>query len=155
MHNLASKLDLICKIPDRYPARYILVDPTPLLSVNFPCGLPSFSPCSCIAGCFRLVAQSAATCWRWFPGGGFFYPENGGDIFFRNVGLSKIYTAPYPRRLHSSRFNIAATDEIFQASLSGCTGIFLAYCNFRETSVLFGFLLPPYWLIRICNNVQN
>jgi hypothetical protein len=28
-------------------------------------------------------------------------PEDGGDIFLRNVGLHKIYTAPHPRRRHS------------------------------------------------------
>jgi hypothetical protein len=32
----------------------------------------------------------------------FFYPENGGDMFLRNVGSHKIYTAPHPRRRHSS-----------------------------------------------------
>jgi hypothetical protein len=31
----------------------------------------------------------------------FFYPEDG-DTFLRNVGSHKIYTAPHPRRRHSS-----------------------------------------------------
>jgi hypothetical protein len=44
---------------------------------------------------FRLVAQSAATCSRWFLAHGFFYPEDEGDMFLRNVGLHKIYTAPH------------------------------------------------------------
>jgi hypothetical protein len=35
---------------------------------------------------FPTGAQSAATCWRWFPAPGFFCPEDGGDTFFRNVG---------------------------------------------------------------------
>jgi hypothetical protein len=30
------------------------------------------------------------------------YPEDGEDTFLRNVGSHKIYTAPYPRRWHSS-----------------------------------------------------
>jgi hypothetical protein len=30
--------------------------------------------------------QSAATCSGWFPARGFFYPEDGGDTFFQNVG---------------------------------------------------------------------
>jgi hypothetical protein len=30
--------------------------------------------------------QSAVTCWRWFHGGVFFYPEDGGDTFIRNGG---------------------------------------------------------------------
>jgi hypothetical protein len=46
--------------------------------------------------------QSAATCSRWFLTRGFFYPEDGGDTFLRNVGSHKIYTAPHPRRRHSS-----------------------------------------------------
>jgi hypothetical protein len=43
---------------------------------------------------------------RWFLARGFFlfffYPEDGGDMFLRNFGLSNIYTAPHPRRRHSS-----------------------------------------------------
>jgi hypothetical protein len=31
-------------------------------------------------------AQSVATCSRWFPVRGFFYTEDGGDTFLRNVG---------------------------------------------------------------------
>jgi hypothetical protein len=33
---------------------------------------------------------------------GFFYPEDGGDIFLRYVGLHNIYTAPHPRRRRTS-----------------------------------------------------
>jgi hypothetical protein len=40
---------------------------TPLHSVVFPCDILSLSPCSYIAGCFWLVAQSAATCSRCSP----------------------------------------------------------------------------------------
>jgi hypothetical protein len=29
----------------------------------------------------------AATCSRWFLARGFFYPEDGGDMFLRNFGL--------------------------------------------------------------------
>jgi hypothetical protein len=53
-------------------------------------------------GVFRLVTQSAATCSRWFLARGFFYPEDGGDTFFRNVGSHKIYTASHPIRRNSS-----------------------------------------------------
>jgi hypothetical protein len=35
---------------------------------------------------FWEVAQSATTCSRWFLDRGFFYPEDGGDTFFPNVG---------------------------------------------------------------------
>jgi hypothetical protein len=62
----------------------ISTDPSPLLSIDFPFG-PLFLPTSSyIAWCFRLVAQSAATCSRWFLARGFFYPEDGGDTFLRN-----------------------------------------------------------------------
>jgi hypothetical protein len=42
------------------------------------------------------------TCPRWFLARGFFYPEDGGDTFLRNVGSHKNYTAPHPRKRHSS-----------------------------------------------------
>jgi hypothetical protein len=45
------------------------------------------------------VLQTAATCSRWFLAHGFFYPEDGGDTFLRNIGSHKICTAPRPRRL--------------------------------------------------------
>jgi hypothetical protein len=46
---------------------------------------------------------SAATCSRWFFAREFFYPEDGGDTILRNVGsIDYIYTAPHPRRRHSS-----------------------------------------------------
>jgi hypothetical protein len=47
-------------------------------------------------------AVAAATCSRWFLARGFFYLEDGGVTFLRNVGSHKIYTAPHPRRRHSS-----------------------------------------------------
>jgi hypothetical protein len=40
------------------------------------------------------------TCW--FLALEFFYPEDGGDTFLRNIGSHKIYTAPHPRKQHSS-----------------------------------------------------
>jgi hypothetical protein len=43
-----------------------------------------------------------ATCSCSFLARGFFYPEDEGDTFLRNVGLHKIYRAPHPRRRHSS-----------------------------------------------------
>jgi hypothetical protein len=46
--------------------------------------------------------QSAAICSCWFLARGFFYPENGGHTFLRNIGSYKIYMAPHPRRRHSS-----------------------------------------------------
>jgi hypothetical protein len=48
---------------------------------------------------------AAATCSSWFLASGFFYPEDGGDTFLRNVGSHKIYTAPHPRRRHSSNLH--------------------------------------------------
>jgi hypothetical protein len=40
----------------------------------------------------------------WAGGCRFFYPEDGGNTFIRNVGSHKTYTAPHPRRQHSSCF---------------------------------------------------
>jgi hypothetical protein len=53
-------------------------------------------------GTYRLHLQSAATCSRWFPARGFFYPEDEGNTLLRNVDLNNIYTAPDPRRRHYS-----------------------------------------------------
>jgi hypothetical protein len=40
----------------------------------------------------------------------FFYPEDGGDMFFRNISwLSMDYTALYIRRWHSSKFKYLGT----------------------------------------------
>jgi hypothetical protein len=63
---------------------------------------PSLPPSFYTDGCFRLAAQSAATCSRWVIAGGFFYRDDGGDTFFRNVGSQKNYTTPRPRKRHSS-----------------------------------------------------
>jgi hypothetical protein len=49
-----------------------------------------------------ISEERITTCSRWFLFHGFFYPEDGGDTFLRNVGSYKIYTAPHPRGLHSS-----------------------------------------------------
>jgi hypothetical protein len=38
----------------------------------------------------------------WFITHGFFYLEDGGDTFLRNIGSHKIYTVLHPRRWHSS-----------------------------------------------------
>jgi hypothetical protein len=45
--------------------------------------------------------QTAATCSHWFLAPGFFYPEDGGNMFLRNVCSHKIYTAPHARKRHS------------------------------------------------------
>jgi hypothetical protein len=59
--------------PPRLPARLAFsTDPTPLVSIDFPCGP------------FTLPIQ------------------DGEDTFLRNVGSHKIYTAPHPRRRQSS-----------------------------------------------------
>jgi hypothetical protein len=42
--------------------------------------------------------QTAAACSRWYLTCRFFYPEDGGDTFLRNVGSHKIYTTPHPRK---------------------------------------------------------
>jgi hypothetical protein len=47
------------------------------------------------------VSEECVACSRWFLAHGFYYPEDGGDMFLRNVGSYKIYMAPHPRRRHS------------------------------------------------------
>jgi hypothetical protein len=44
-----------------------------------------------IASIFR-IEKSASEESAWFLARGFFYPEDGGDTFLRNVGSHKIYT---------------------------------------------------------------
>jgi predicted RNA binding protein YcfA (HicA-like mRNA interferase family) len=54
---------------------------------------------------YKLIAvrmQTASTCSRWFLAIGFFFSEDGGEKFLRNVGSHKIYKAPHPRRRYSS-----------------------------------------------------
>jgi hypothetical protein len=85
-----------------------------------------------------MPSAAAATCSRWFFARGFFYPEDGGDMILRNVGsIDHIYTAPHPRRRHSStymkfkvRFRLA-----FETYVSSVLG--------AQTIKLFIFL-PPY-----------
>jgi hypothetical protein len=45
---------------------------------------------------------AGTACSRWFLARGYLYPENGGDIFLRNVGFYYIYTVLHPRRRNSS-----------------------------------------------------
>jgi hypothetical protein len=53
----------------------------------------------------HIASSASATCSRWFFPRGFFYPEDGGDTILRNVGsIDHIYTAPHPRRRHSSEY---------------------------------------------------
>jgi hypothetical protein len=47
---------------------------------------------SCVNRLSGGTYQSAATCSRWLLGRSFFYLEDGGDTFLRNVGSHKIYT---------------------------------------------------------------
>jgi hypothetical protein len=49
-----------------------------------------------------VIRRDCSYLLRQFLARGFFYPEDGGDMFLRNVGTHKIYTAPHPRRRHSS-----------------------------------------------------
>jgi hypothetical protein len=100
---------------------------TPLHSIVFPDGIPSLSPCSYIAGCFWLVAQAAAICSHWFTARGFFYPEDGGDTFLWNVDWRKMYTAPHPRRRHSSdniRWKCCAVRQKYAGATACCNHTF-------------------------------
>jgi hypothetical protein len=57
---------------------------------------------SCVSRHFGGTCSLQPPTQRWFLARGFFYPEDGGDTFLRNVCSHKIYTAPHLRRRHSS-----------------------------------------------------
>jgi hypothetical protein len=69
---------------------------------------------------FWDVCRLLATYLCRFLACGFFYPEDGGDTFLRNVGSHKIYTAPHPRRRHSS-YSLLWNPQIllFQINFNG------------------------------------
>jgi hypothetical protein len=82
--------------------------------------------------------RSAAICSRWFLARGFFYPEDGGDTFLRNVGSHKIYTAPHPRRRHSSE-----TDDIRNKQICTKWVHFIDFhLRFNESVIIYIFLAP-------------
>jgi hypothetical protein len=58
---------------------------------------------------FRVAAYSL-----WFLAPGFFYPEDEGDTFLRNVGSHKYYTVTHPRRRLSSNVCLFYISVIFQ-----------------------------------------
>jgi hypothetical protein len=51
---------------------------------------------------FFSVWRGLFTCSCWFLALRFFCPEDGRDTFLQNISSHKIYTAPHPRRRHSS-----------------------------------------------------
>jgi hypothetical protein len=51
------------------------------------------SASSCRLSLSRLSIESAATCSLWFLARGFFYLEDGGDTFLRNVGSQELHGA--------------------------------------------------------------
>jgi hypothetical protein len=50
--------------------------------------------------------QTADTRLLWFLASGFFYLEDEGDTFLRNVGTHKINTPPHPRKRHSTYYEV-------------------------------------------------
>jgi hypothetical protein len=56
-----------------------------------------------LCGPRQEVITRTARAMSWFFAREFSYPEDGGDTILRNVGsIDHIYTAPHPRRRHSS-----------------------------------------------------
>jgi hypothetical protein len=83
------------------------------------------------------------TCSCWFLARGFFYPEDGGDAFIRNVGSHKIYTAPHPRRRHSSDVRVYCSFHVYiDAQCSNCRAqitrsVFLVLrCYFSSSTLI-------------------
>jgi hypothetical protein len=101
---------LLAFLPDLLPLFSLLIS-------NVAHSLRS-SLCSCIAGCFWLVAQSAAACWCWFLVRWFFYPEDVGD----NVLPKRRFT----RDLHSttSRKLACFTVKVVYASKGQYCGVY-------------------------------
>jgi hypothetical protein len=48
---------------------------------------------------------------------GFFYPEDGGDMFLRNIGSYKIHTGPRPRRRHVENMYLIYRCEYISAKI--------------------------------------
>jgi hypothetical protein len=65
---------------------------------NFPWRMPS-SAMWCHVGLVRNVLASRLL--TLFLAHGFFYPEDGGDMFLRNVGYQNTHMAAHPRRRRS------------------------------------------------------
>jgi hypothetical protein len=122
-----------------WPATCWPTDPFLLLSIDFPCGPHSLPSHSYKAGCFRLVAQSAATCSRWLLARGFLYPED--------VGNTSSETSVQFRRsirrhisedgiLHSHRRENLKSLYCGQNSLIGRAIILPMYVPFALNSIL-------------------
>jgi hypothetical protein len=60
-----------------------------------------------IASIFR-VEKSVRQLLRLFFVRGFYFPEDAGDTFLRNVSSYKTHTTPHPRRGHCSNILIVA-----------------------------------------------
>jgi hypothetical protein len=91
---LHSKLYIVCE-RDISSARFEVFTAVTMKNVVF----WNVAPCRpCVN---RLLSAATSSCW--FLARGFFYPADGGDTFLLNVDSHKMYTAPHPRRQHSSR----------------------------------------------------
>jgi hypothetical protein len=132
------------------PGWPVSTDPSPLLCIDFPCGPLSLPSCSHIAGCFRLVTQSAAICSRWFLARGFFCPEDGGDTFLRNIGLHNIYTASYPRRRNSLPYSFNTMNPRCFYNPIEIKKYLLAVCTKQ-----IRFQVPTLALLTVCISTSN
>jgi hypothetical protein len=75
----------------------------------------------------------------------FFDPEDGGDIFFRNVGwLSMDYTALYPRRKYSSRINLVLNVSFWLTRFAGPWNVEYSITVYTREPSASMFRIPKY-----------
>jgi hypothetical protein len=103
----------------------------------------------CIASIFRVekfvseepacesgrILQFAATCSRWFLAYEFFYPEDGGDTFLRNVGSQDLHGAT------SQKTAFFIVTAVKTSNLTILTLCFLLYLDLRNVIQLQIFRL--------------
>jgi hypothetical protein len=76
---------------------------------------------------------------RWFLARGFLYSEDGSDMFLRNVGSHKNYTAPHPRKRHFSLLLLLLFNLLFKVSTSKERNKTNTYTETREKRQFVSF----------------
>jgi hypothetical protein len=111
-----------------------------------------FYNCICYEEC-RLLGWAVATCSRWFLACGFFCPEDGGDTFLRNVGSHKIYTAPHPRRQHSSQSLLWKPQILHVYGMSVTCTQFVYVVKYYSSDDLYMIKLDLFYIWRLYRQI--